>query len=119
MLLYAHLVIVLGLNFFTVAIELFSSHPNGLALGMLISGLTLFYAGILGTSRYNRDLYRIGWKGLLVYGSSLLAGIVLLFLTSGNFLILLVVLNLLTHTMLLINTRRYRLAQQRLEGEAE
>lgn len=118
-LLYAHLVIVLGLNFFTVAIELFSSHPNGLALGMLISGLTLFYVGILGTSRYNRDLYRIGWKGLLVYGSSLLVGIVLLFLTSGNFLILLVVLNLLTHTMLLINTRRYRLAQQRLEGEAE
>ncbi|MFX3787079.1 low temperature requirement A protein, partial [Streptococcus suis] len=58
-LLYADLVIVLGLIFFTVAMELFPSHHNDLSLPMLIVGNLLLYSGIISTYFYNQQVNQV------------------------------------------------------------
>lgn len=116
-LLYAHLVIVLGLNFFTVAMELFPSHHNELALPMLIVGNLLFYGGILSTSFYNQQIHQVGRKGLLVYGLILFVGNASLLLAGHSNLLIFVILNLLAHAMVAYHIIRFRKARQSLIGE--
>ncbi|HFH9945740.1 TPA: low temperature requirement protein A [Streptococcus suis] len=116
-LLYAHLVIVLGLNFFTVAMELFPSHHNELALPMLIVGNLLFYVGILSTSFYNQQIHQVGRKGLLVYGLILFVGNASLLLAGHSNLLIFVSLNLLAHAMVAYHIIRFRKARQSLMGE--
>ncbi|HFI0639645.1 TPA: low temperature requirement protein A [Streptococcus suis] len=116
-LLYAHLVIVLGLNFFTVAMELFPSHHNELALPMLIVGNLLFYGGILSTSFYNQQIHQVSRKGLLVYGLILLVGNAGLLLAEHANLLIFIILNLLAHAMVAYHIIRFRKARQSLIGE--
>lgn len=116
-LLYAHLVIVLGLNFFTVAMELFPSHHNDLALPMLIVGNLLFYSGILSTSFYNQQVHQVGRRGLFIYALILLIGNVALFLDGHSNILLFVILNLLSHAMVAYHVIRFRKANHSLLGE--
>ncbi|HFI0641423.1 TPA: low temperature requirement protein A, partial [Streptococcus suis] len=116
-LLYAHLVIVLGLNFFTVAMELFPSHHNDLALPMLIVGNLLFYGGILSTSFYNQQIHQVGRKGLLVYGLILVIGNAALLLAGHANLLIFISLNLLSHAMVAYHVIRFRKANHSLLGE--
>ncbi|MDG3136336.1 low temperature requirement protein A [Streptococcus suis] len=116
-LLYAHLVIVLGLNFFTVAMELFPSHHNELALPMLIVGNLLFYGGILSTSFYNQQIHQVGRKGLFIYGLILVIGNVALLLAGHANLLIFIILNLLSHAMVAYHVIRFRKARQSLIGE--
>ncbi|HFU4025476.1 TPA: low temperature requirement protein A [Streptococcus suis] len=116
-LLYAHLVIVLGLNFFTVAMELFPSHHNELALPMLIVGNLLFYGGILSTSFYNQQIHQVSRKGLLVYGLILVIGNAALLLAGHSNLLIFSILNLLSHGMVAYHVIRFRKARQSLIGE--
>ncbi|HFI0403263.1 TPA: low temperature requirement protein A [Streptococcus suis] len=116
-LLYAHLVIVLGLNFFTVAMELFPSHHNELALPMLIVGNLLFYGGILSTSFYNQQIHQVSRKGLLVYGLILVIGNAALLLAGHSNLLIFIILNLLSHAMVTYHVIRFRKARQSLIGE--
>ncbi|HFI0461544.1 TPA: low temperature requirement protein A [Streptococcus suis] len=116
-LLYAHLVIVLGLNFFTVAMELFPSHHNELALPMLIVGNLLFYGGILSTSFYNQQIHQVGRKGLLVYGLILVIGNAALLLAGHANLLIFISLNLLSHAMVTYHVIRFRKANHSLLGE--
>ncbi|HEM3664047.1 TPA: low temperature requirement protein A [Streptococcus suis] len=116
-LLYAHLVIVLGLNFFTVAMELFPSHHNDLALPMLIVGNILFYGGILSTSFYNQQIHQVGRKGLFIYGLILVIGNVALLLAGPANLLIFIILNLLSHAMVAYHVIRFRKARQSLIGE--
>ncbi|HFU3789690.1 TPA: low temperature requirement protein A [Streptococcus suis] len=116
-LLYAHLVIVLGLNFFTVAMELFPSHHNDLALPMLIVGNLLFYSGILSTSFYNQQVHQVGRRGLFIYGLILVIGNVALLLAGHANLLIFSVLNLLSHGMVAYHVIRFRKANHSLLGE--
>ncbi|HEM3198740.1 TPA: low temperature requirement protein A [Streptococcus suis 14A] len=116
-LLYAHLVIVLGLNFFTVAMELFPSHHNDLALPMLIVGNVLFYSGILSTSFYNQQVHQVGRRGLFIYALILLIGNVALLLDGHSNILLFVILNLLSHAMIAYHVIRFRKANHSLLGE--
>ncbi|HFI0216749.1 TPA: low temperature requirement protein A [Streptococcus suis] len=116
-LLYAHLVIVLGLNFFTVAMELFPSHHNDLALPMLIVGNLLFYSGILSTSFYNQQVHQVGRRGLFIYALILLIGNVALLLDGHSNILLFVILNLLSHAMVAYHVIRFRKANHSLLGE--
>ncbi|MFI3086742.1 hypothetical protein ODU55_03540 [Streptococcus sp. 2022WUSS037] len=116
-LLYAHLVIVLGLNFFTVAMELFPSHHNELALPMLVVGNLLFYGGILSTSFYNQQIHQVGRKGLFIYGLILVIGNVALLLAGHANLLIFSILNLLSHGMVAYHVIRFRKANHSLLGE--
>lgn len=116
-LLYAHLVIVLGLNFFTVAMELFPSHHNDLALPMMVVGNLLFYGGILSTSFYNQQIHQVGTKGLFIYGLILVIGNVALLLARHANLLIFIILNLLSHAMVTYHVIRFRKAHQSLIGE--
>lgn len=116
-LLYAHLVIVLGLNFFTVAMELFSSHHNDLALPMLIVGNLIFYSGILSTSFYNQQVHQVGRRGLFIYALILLIENVALLLDGHSNILLFVILNLLSHAMIAYHVIRFHKANHSLLGE--
>ncbi|HFI0507346.1 TPA: low temperature requirement protein A [Streptococcus suis] len=116
-LLYAHLVIVLGLNFFTVAMELFPSNHKDLALPMLVVGNILFYGGILSTSFYNQQIHQVGRKGLFIYGLILVIGNVALLLAGHSNLLIFIILNLLSHAIVAYHVIRFRKARQSLIGE--
>ncbi len=116
-LLYAHLVIILGLNFFTVAVELFPSQHSDLALPMLLVGNLLFYGGSLATSFYNQQVHHVNRSGLLVYGAILLIGNGALAFLNQSDIFVFVLLNLLTHGMIAYHVLRYRRANRSLLGE--
>lgn len=118
-LLYAHLVIILGLNFFTVAMEMFPASHSDLAMPFLIVGNLLFYGGILATSLYNREHYQMNAKGLTIYGLTLVIGNVLIYLTPHHPILLFICLNVLTTSFVLINARRHRRANQSMIGEEQ
>ncbi|HFU4203385.1 TPA: low temperature requirement protein A [Streptococcus suis] len=118
-LLYAHLIIILGLNFFTVAMEMFPSSHGELATPLLIAGNLLFYGGILATSLYNQELYRVDTKTLIIYGLLLVVGNLAIYLSSHHHIILFIFLNLMTHAIILINARHHRLANQSMVGEGQ
>ncbi|MEX2785007.1 low temperature requirement protein A [Streptococcus sp. H49] len=59
-LLYAHIIIIIGVNFFTVGMEfLADSHHRAHGLTFLISAIILYYLGIGLTNYYNKPLYRL------------------------------------------------------------
>lgn len=105
LLLYSHLVILLGINFFTVAIETLASHHSPLGNLFLALGMGLFYLGTLLTSRYNHDHFRISKTNLLHYSLVLFGGILAIFLVGHQLIPLFLLLNLIGHLMLYIYYR--------------
>lgn len=60
---YLHLVIVLGINFFTVSVEfLADAHHADFGRFLFLAGVLLFYMGTYGTSIYNYPYYKLGRK---------------------------------------------------------
>lgn len=77
-LLYAHMVLVLGINFFTVSVEVLPGEHASSGLPFLLIGYFLYFIGILMTSRYNQDLYQLDKMVWLQYAIVVFTTIILL-----------------------------------------
>ncbi len=111
-LLYAHMVLVLGINFFTVAVEVLPGEHASLGFPFLLIGLLLYYLGILMTSRYNQDLYRIGKTVWLQYALNLFITIILLVVSRHHLLLIATILAVSSYLMVRITHRHRRLSKE-------
>lgn len=106
-LLYAHMVLVLGLNFFTVSVEVLPSEHASLGLPFLLIGYFLYYLGILMTSRYNQDLYQLDKMVWLQYAIVVFTTIILL-IAFHHYLTLIAAILVASSFMMLIISFRHR-----------
>ncbi|MGF0111200.1 low temperature requirement protein A [Streptococcus sp. SGI.013] len=111
-LLYAHMVLVLGINFFTVSVEVLPSEHTSLGFPFLLIGFLLYYLGILMTSRYNQDLYRIGKTVWLQYALNLFITIILLVVSQHHLLLIATILAVSSYLMVRITHRHRRLSKK-------
>lgn len=69
----AHVILVIGVNIMTVAIEFFANpHHAEAGFILFLVSLYIYYIGLLSTSIYNRETYRIRRRNLAEYASWLL-----------------------------------------------
>lgn len=115
LLLYAHMVLVLGINFFTVAVEVLSGEHASFGLSFLLIGFFLYYLGILMTTRYNQDLYRLGKAVWLQYALTLLTTITLLIISQHHLLLMAIILTISSYTMVRITHRHRTSVRENLE----
>lgn len=111
-LLYAHMVLVLGINFFTVAVEVLPGEHASLGFPFLLIGFLLYYLGILMTSRYNQDLYRIGKTVWLQYALNLFITIILLVVSQHHLFLIATILAVSSYLMVRITHRHRRLSKE-------
>lgn len=111
-LLYAHMVLVLGINFFTVSVEVLPGEHTSLGFPFLLIGFLLYYLGILMTSRYNQDLYRIGKTVWLQYALNLFITIILLVVSRHHLLLIATILAVSSYLMVRITHRHRRLSKE-------
>ncbi|MFC3932065.1 low temperature requirement protein A [Streptococcus dentapri] len=93
LLFYSHILIFVGINFFTVGVEFLADHHHAeTGFYMFLIGVTLFYIGTLFTTIYNHELYRMRLEyfaafalGLALFiGLSWLIGKKLYFIFQGS-----------------------------------
>nr|WP_269089587.1 low temperature requirement protein A [Streptococcus suis] len=104
-LLYAHMVLVLGINFFTVAVEVLPGEHASLSLPFLLIGYFLYYLGILMTSRYNQDLYQLDKMVWLQYAILVFSTIILLIAFHHHLTLIAAILVASSFMMLVISFR--------------
>lgn len=84
---YLHLMIVMGINMFTVSTELLAdSHHAVLGHWMLVAGVTLFYLGTYGTTVFNQAMYRLRKEDQLILWGLILATVLALVFVGTNVL---------------------------------
>ena len=70
----SHVLLVIGVNLMTVGIEFFANHHHvETGFVLFLAALYIYYVGLLSTSIYNRETYRISRRSLLEYATWLLA----------------------------------------------
>ncbi|HFI0621523.1 TPA: low temperature requirement protein A [Streptococcus suis] len=106
-LLYAHMVLVLGINFFTVAVEVLPGEHASLGLPFLLIGYFLYFMGILMTSRYNQDLYQLDKMVWLQYAIVVFTTIILL-IAFHHYLTLIAAILVASSFMMLVISFRHR-----------
>ena len=95
---YAHTLIIMSLLFFTVAIEFIAEeHHHEIGLSLFILSLIGYYSGVLLTTYYNHDLYRLNRRTLLTYGIILAIASVLFYLVKEHLALLAAVLLITTY----------------------
>ncbi|SUN75851.1 low temperature requirement A protein [Streptococcus massiliensis] len=115
-LIYTHLFLVMGLNLFTVGIEMLANqHHANLGFIFFIVGILIYYTSILLTTRYNKPLFRYDKEEISRYLLLLAAGICLLWLSKFSLLLLSAVLVVFTWTMMWLGAIFRRRAQQKQE----
>ncbi|EHJ56390.1 hypothetical protein HMPREF9318_01776 [Streptococcus urinalis FB127-CNA-2] len=79
LLFFAHLLIFLGVNFFTVGIEfLVDAHHASIGHWLFLFGVLLYFIGVLSTAIYNQELYRFNKSAWFLFiFIILLSGIVI------------------------------------------
>lgn len=69
----SHVLLVIGVNLMTVGIEFFANHHHvETGFVLFLTALYIYYVGLLSTSIYNRETYRINKRVLFEYASWLL-----------------------------------------------
>ncbi|HEL2490343.1 TPA: low temperature requirement protein A [Streptococcus suis] len=106
-LLYAHMVLVLGINFFTVSVEVLPGEHASLGLPFLLIGYFLYFMGILMTSRYNQDLYQLDKMVWLQYAILVFSTIILL-IAFHHYLTLIAAILVASSFMMLVISFRHR-----------
>ena len=93
---YAHLGIILGLNFFTVGIEsIGDEHHRELGFIFFLVGFALFYLCLSLTSHYNQKAYRPGKKDFLLYVTILVCGLGAIYVTRYYLYLSLICFNIM------------------------
>lgn len=109
---YSHALIIISLLFFTVGLEfLANGHHHDLGVTFFIASIIGFYIGVLATSFYNQDIYRLDKKVLLSYGSLLVLGSIAFYLVRESTILMgvcLVILNYLMMRTAMAHRRRKR-----------
>ena len=83
LLFYVHILIFIGINFFTVGLEFLADHhhaPTGFKL--FVTGVLMVYIGTLLTTYYNQKLYQFTIREYLAF-TGLLAAILCAFMIAG------------------------------------
>ncbi len=89
LLFYAHTLIFLGINSFTVGVEfLADSHHAHTGLYFFLAGVVLFYIGTIMTTVYNQKLYRIGKRQYAVLTLGMIIFILITLLIGSRILAL-------------------------------
>ncbi|HFI0256863.1 TPA: low temperature requirement protein A [Streptococcus suis] len=84
---YIHILIFMGINFFTVGIEFLADHHHaGTGLQMFLIGVILFYIGTLLTTLYNQELYRMKIEYLAIFALGIVLFIVVSLLIGAHVL---------------------------------
>ncbi|MGQ7381667.1 low temperature requirement protein A [Streptococcus suis] len=114
-LLYAHMVLVLGINFLTVSVEVLPGEHASLGLPFLLIGYFLYYLGILMTSRYNQDLYRLDKSVRFQYALTLFITIILLVVSQNHLLLIATILAVSSYMIVRITHRHRTSVRESLE----
>lgn len=78
---YSHALIIIGLLFFTVGLEFLADHHHhDLGVIFFISAVFVFYIGVLSTSIYKQDIYKLNRSILTKYSLTLVLGLLAVFL---------------------------------------
>ncbi|MFI3128045.1 hypothetical protein [Streptococcus suis] len=101
------MVLVLGFNFFTVAVEVLPGEHATFGLPFLLIGYFLYYLGILMTSRYNQNLYQLDKMVWLQYAILVFSTIILL-IAFHHYLTLIAAILVASSFMMLIISFRHR-----------
>ena len=111
---YAHLLIFIGVNVFTVGTEFLADHHHAdLGFILFFFGILSFYMGVLATSPYNQDIYRLTKKAWLQYGLTLALALGLMLLFRHQQLALALILIVLNRLMMQFSMKHRRLARER------
>lgn len=113
---YAHLLIFIGVNVFTVGTEFLADHHHAdLGFILFFCGIISFYAGVLATSPYNQDIYRLTKKAWLQYGLTLALALSLMLLFRHQQLVLALILIVLNRLMMQFSIKNRRRARERYQ----
>lgn len=78
---YSHALIIIGLLFFTVGLEFLADHHHhNLGVVFFIGAVFVFYIGVLSTSIYNQDIYKLNRSILTKYSLTLVLGLLAIFI---------------------------------------
>lgn len=115
---YAHILLIMGLNMFTVGVEMLANpHHADLGYYLFAIGSGLFLIGLLLTSTYNRDLYQITVKQWSLYFFILATEALILYLLHSWLLALSIGFAAAAYSMnriLFFYRRRARQAQEEI-----
>lgn len=109
---YSHALIIISLLFFTVGLEFLADHHHhDLGVIFFIGAIMSFYVGVIATSIYNQDFYRLNRKVIAHYAVTLLIGAFLFYLFRNNSILLGLTLVVHNYTMMQISMK-HRFAQR-------
>lgn len=101
---YSHALIIVSLLFFTVGLEFLADHHHhDLGFLFFIGSVIGFYLGVLSTSRYNQDIYKLNRTILVKYLLVLLLGSLVFTLGRHSLIVLGISLVLMNFIMLRIS----------------
>ncbi|MEW4353690.1 low temperature requirement protein A [Streptococcus pneumoniae] len=88
LLFYAHAFLILGLNFFTVGLEMLPTHHGASGFACFLLGIILFYSSLLALTPYYAEEFLINKREKLEYGAYLILGSTLLYFFREQLLFL-------------------------------
>ncbi|WP_373822773.1 hypothetical protein [Streptococcus ferus] len=90
-------------------------HHADLGFILFFCGIISFYAGVLATSPYNQDIYRLTKKAWLQYGLTLALALGLMLFFRHQQLILVLILIVLNRLMMQFSIKNRRRARERYQ----
>ncbi|MBP2623196.1 low temperature requirement protein A [Streptococcus oricebi] len=98
-LIFSHISLIMGLNLFTIAVELFPHHLNSVSLTYFLAGLSIFYLSLLSNSSYNKEEFQISKSQLAAYLLLLALALVLIWLVRKYLLAIALIFLILSYSM--------------------
>ena len=120
-LIYSHLFLVMGINLFTVGLEmLVNPHHAQLGFTYFIAGILIAYLGILALNIYNHDHYRINQKHVSLYLLTVIGACLLMIFARQSLLAVSSIFALFSWSMPRINYyfRKKQYGNQAIDPEA-